>query len=350
MPRSSSGNSPAEPDRPRRTVRRIAAAFLFGIVLVAAGFGLFLHEIERPGPLREEAVLEIAPGSGPGVIAHALARMGAVRHPLLFRLAARLSGLDRSLKAGEYALAPGQSVRSLLAMMHEGRVLLHRVTLSEGLTSRQIVAILEASEGLAGPASAIPPEGTLLPETYYYRRGETVDAVLARMHEAQNALLAALWPERTPGLPFSQPQEAIILASIVEKETGRPEERPLVASVFINRLKRGMRLQSDPTVIYGVTGGEPLGRPIRKSELAAESGYNTYRLDGLPPTPIANPGAAAIRATLMPAESDWLYFVADGTGGHVFAATLEAHNRNVAAWRARRRAIPSEAPDEGSNR
>src|SRR5690606_18966200 len=188
-----------------------------------------------------------------------------------------------------------------------------------------------------------PPEGSVLPETYQIERGDDRAAVLKRMMDAQEALLAQLWAKRHPGLPFDTPEEAVTLASIVEKETGVAAERPRVAAVFVNRLRRGMRLESDPTIIYGLTRGRPLGRGIRASELAAATPYNTYLIDGLPPTPIANPGRASLAAVLDPPKTDELFFVADGTGGHVFAKTYEEHLRNVAKWRALEKAKAAEA-------
>jgi UPF0755 protein len=214
-----------------------------------------------------------------------------------------------------------------------GKSILHKLTAPEGKTTKQILALVAAHEVLVGDITMAPAEGALLPETYSFTRGETRDELIADMMRARDAVLDELWEKRANDLPIMTKDEAIILASIVEKETGVASERPLIAAVFVNRLRRGMRLQSDPTIIYGLTGGEPLGRGLRKSELERETPYNTYLISGLPPTPIANPGRASIEAVLDPAESDYLFFVADGTGGHVFAATLEEHNRNVVKWR-----------------
>ena len=314
--------------------------------------GLFHHMFTGPGPLAEARTVIIERGDGLAAIARKLEDLGALEDPRLFRLAARLSGADRELRAGEFRIPAHASVMRLIEVLRRGEPVLRRVTVPEGLTSAQIVALLEATEGLAGHIDSLPPEGTLLPETYYFTYSENRAALLRRMEEAQATLIAELWPTRAAGLPLHSSDEAIILASIVEKETARDEERPLIARVFLNRLERGMPLQSDPTVIYGVSGGAPLGRPIRKSELAGDNPFNTYRLVGLPPAPISNPGRAAIEAVLHPADTDFLYFVADGSGGHVFARTLAEHNRNVAAWRRLRlkRAHPSSESDAEPNR
>ena len=251
----------------------------------------------------------------------------------LFKMAARVHDLAPNLRAGEFEIAPGASVIEALATLRDGKPLLRFVTIPEGRTTAQALRLLEAAPVLTGAVTLTPGEGALLPETYAYERGEARDAVLTRMIAAHEEALAELWPNRADDLPFDTPEEAVILASIVEKETALAEERPRVASVFVNRLRRGMRLQSDPTIIYGLTGGEPLGRGIRRSELRGETPYNTYVIRGLPPTPIANPGRASLEAVLNPPDTDDLYFVADGTGGHAFAGSLAEHNRNVAAWR-----------------
>ena len=223
----------------------------------------------------------------------------------------------------------------VLAMLVEGKAILHKVTVPEGLTSYQIVEILRASEILTGEIAEIPPEGSLRPETYSIERNQSRSDVLGDMAQAQAAVLAQAWEMRVEDLPLASPEEVLVLASIVEKETGVASERGKVASVFINRLRRGIKLQTDPTVVYGITGGKgPLGRGLRRSELDRATPYNTYVIPGLPPTPIANPGRDAIMAVVNPDETDFLYFVADGSGGHAFATTLSDHNRNVAKWRA----------------
>ncbi len=305
------------------------------LAVVAVGCVIWLAEhTERPGPHETEALITIAPGSSIAAIAETLEAAGVIDNPDLFAIAARLLAADGNLKAGEYALPAHESMRDVIARLSDGRVLTRRVTIPEGLTAVEIVAIVAAAPALQGEVSAIPPEGSLLPETYHYVSGDTRDAVLARMTDAMAATLGELWAARAENLPITTPEEAVILASVVEKETGVAGERRHVAGVFVNRLRRGMRLQSDPTVIYGLTGGAgPLGRALSRADLAAPHPYNTYLIDALPPAPIANPGAAAIAAVLDPLQTEDLYFVADGTGGHVFARTLAEHNRNAAAWR-----------------
>jgi UPF0755 protein len=265
-------------------------------------------------------------------IAHTLSRAGVITSAPLFELTARLTGAAGRLQAGEYQFRSGEPMRAVLADIRAGRVVRHLITVPEGWTSGMALEAVEKSDVLIGEAVE-PPEGSLLPQTYQVERGESRAEVIHRMQAARDKLLAQLWAHRQPGLPFATPEEAVTLASIVEKETGVPSERPRVAAVFINRLRAHMPLQSDPTIIYGVSKGRPLGHGIRASELAAAGPYNTYLNPGLPPTPIANPGEAALRAVLDPPASNDLYFVADGTGGHAFAATLEEHQKNVARWR-----------------
>jgi UPF0755 protein len=255
-----------------------------------------------------------------------------VRSGALFAAAAQVTGAARELKAGEYEFAARAPLSEILRKIRAGEVVRHHITIPEGLTSRQAVAILMKSDVLTGQVAA-PPEGALLPETYEVTRGEERAAVLQRMIVAQDNLLKTLWARRQAGLPLATPAEAVTLASIVEKETAVPSERPRVAAVYINRLRRGMRLEADPTVVYGVNGGEPLGRGLTESELLTPGPYNTYLMAGLPPTPIGNPGRAALAAVLDPPATEDIFFVANGQGGHVFAATYEAHLRNVARWR-----------------
>jgi UPF0755 protein len=246
----------------------------------------------------------------------------------------RLLGSAHDLKAGEFAFPAAVSMRGALEILDRGETVARWLTVAEGLTSSEVVALVAAAEGLSGEPGPVPLEGSLLPETYHYSRDDDRAALIGRMQSDMQAVLAELWPKRAEGLPIKTPEEAVILASIVEKETGVAEERPLVASVFVNRLKRGMRLQSDPTVVYGITLGKaPLGRQLIFRDLDTPTPYNTYTNGGLPPGPIANPGRAALEAVLNPAETRYLYFVADGTGGHAFAKTLQEHNNNVAKWR-----------------
>ncbi len=312
--------------------------FLFTILLLAiivgvAGVMFLNHEFQKPGPLSEEKIVLIKSGMGSQSIADLLQEEGVIRSDILFRVVVRVHGLDAQLQAGEYRVPAGASLQDVIDQLVDGQSILHKLTIPEGRTTKQVLALVASDPILVGDITRTPAEGELLPETYAFTRGETRDMVIERMEQAHTKTLEVLWQGRADNLPFSTKQEAVILASIVEKETGVAEERPQVASVFINRLRKNMRLQSDPTIIYGLTGGEPLGRGLRVSELRRETPYNTYLVSGLPPTPIANPGAASLAAVLNPADTDYLYFVADGTGGHVFATTLAEHNRNVAKWR-----------------
>ncbi|GAK33790.1 hypothetical protein AQ1_01681 [alpha proteobacterium Q-1] len=316
-----------------RRARFFSFLVLPPLFLLLAAFGLFAYEINRPGPHDGDHRILIERGIGLGRIAHQLQTEGVVRHGFALRLAGRIIGADRALRAGEYEIAAHASILQILENLQYGAPLLRRLTLPEGLTSRQIITLLEGADGLVGEIVEIPSEGSLLPETYYYSYGDARSDLVHRMQEAQTALLDRLWPERAAELPFDSRSEAVTLASIIEKETAIASERPLIASVFINRLRKGMRLQSDPTVIYGVSEGLPLGRPILRSELRQETPFNTYAIRGLPPHPIANPGELSIRAALNPATSDYLYFVAAGDGGHAFARSLREHNDNVARWR-----------------
>ncbi len=280
-----------------------------------------------------ETVVVIKPGEGLWTIANRLQDAGALRSASLFALGVRVRRETPLLKAGEYAMPSRVSMDDLAAILIAGRSIEHKLTAAEGLTSQMIADIVNNDHELSGTKQPTPEEGTLLPETYLFTRGATRSAIIDKMREAQQAFLARSWQSRTSGLPFDSPLKAVTLASVVEKETAIPEERRHVAAVFINRLRLGMKLESDPTVIYGISRGYPLGRGIRASELQAPSPYNTYAAAGLPPTPICNPGKDSIAAVLNPEQSADLYFVADGTGGHAFAATKSDHDRNVARWR-----------------
>ncbi len=318
-------------------MRSFLLFFAFLVLLAAlavAGGGFVLRqEMLRAGPHDEDVVVLLEEGSSVTTIAETLGEAGVLRRPILFVAAAKLKGVTGSLKAGEYRIPKGLNVWDLVDLVERGKSILHYVTVAEGLTTAQALGVIRANEELEGELTLTPDEGALLPETYAFTRGETRDQLVDAMMKAQTALIDDAWDDRALELPFSTREEAIILASIVEKETAVAGERPRIAAVFVNRLKKGMRLESDPTIIYGLTGGEPLGRGLRVSEIKRETPYNTYRIDGLPPTPIANPGKDAILAVLNPARTDDLFFVADGTGGHVFAETLAEHNRNVAKWR-----------------
>ena len=311
-----------------------AAATFLVILLLAVVWALWSYN--GPGPAAktgEATTVILRRGAGLPEIASSLERAGVVRSGSIFIAAAQITRAARDLKAGEYEIPSRASASAVLAKIRSGEVVRHQVTIPEGITSDMAVEILTANPVLAGEAPT-PPEGAILPETYDVQRGEDRAAVLRRMMDARDKVLGQLWAKRQAGLPFTSPEQAVILASIVEKETGLASERPRIAAVFLNRLAQGMRLESDPTIIYGLTRGRPLGRGIRLSELNGETPYNTYRIDGMPPTPIANPGRAALAAVLDPPKTDDLFFVADGTGGHVFAATFEQHKANVAKWRA----------------
>ena len=340
-------------------------SFVFLSFLLVAALAIWLRQsFDAPGPLGETAAVVIPKGVGAIEIAERLEKTNVIADRRVFMLqyyVARLYGGtgttsgsaagDRtSLKAGEYEFPKAASVRQVLDTIISGRSILQKITSPEGLTSQQIADRLRAEPGLAGEITSVPPEGMLLPDTYRFSRGANRQEILDRMRSEQAKVLMALWEARDPSLPLKTPEEALTLASIVEKETGRADERPRVAAVFVNRLRKGMRLQSDPTIIYGIVGGQgPLGRPITRADIDGKTPYNTYQIDGLPPGPICNPGRAAIAATLNPPATQDLYFVADGTGGHVFTSTLKDHNAAVQNWRQveRSRQAGSE-PAEGS--
>lgn len=280
----------------------------------------------------DSVVVNVPRGSGLSSIAARLESEGLISNADIFKAVTRLRGNEAKFKAGEFSVTPG-SMASVYEQLANGRAILYPFTAPEGITSAQTVRALDGVATLVDDNPAVPAEGSLLPETYLTPRGMTQSALLAKMAKAQSDLIDSLWDDRAPNLPIKTKAEAIILASVVEKETGIGMERDMVAGVFTNRLRRGMRLQSDPTIIYGITGGEPIGRRIYQSEIDRVTDWNTYQIPALPKTPICNPGAEAIRAVLNPGDTDALFFVADGTGGHAFARTLREHDRNVAKWR-----------------
>ena len=389
--------------------RNIASNFLtLAIVLLiaaAAAVAWARQEFTGPGPSQVAQCVQVAPGASLNAVSQQLADQGAISNAYIFRAGADYMGKAGQLKFGSYLMQPGASMEDIIGTVTAGgpstcgtevivlvgvretNILLRdmnsetgayeemarynpasaerpeviaeaedrddlrlRVVMAEGVTSWQVVEALKAAEFLAGEVSELPAEGSLAPDTYAVNKGDDRAAILAEMARRQEAILAAEWEARPFGLPYDNPQEALIMASIVEKETGVAAERPQVASVFVNRLERGMRLETDPTVIYGVTGGQGiLDRGLRRSELNTVTPYNTYRVDGLPPTPIANPGRAAIHAALNPDTTDYIFFVADGTGGHAFSRTLEEHNAAVARWREieRQRGEPADSPVQG---
>ncbi|HYD99484.1 MAG TPA: endolytic transglycosylase MltG [Alphaproteobacteria bacterium] len=343
----------AAPRRGRRLLR-----FLGVLVLLAAlGGGAALWEARRwsstPGPLAADATVVVPRGTGTRSIATALQEAGVIDRPWLFAVLARFAPDGRPLKAGEYQFTAGIAPGAVLEALRAGRTVARRLTIPEGLTAQQIVELLRAETALSGDVHKLPAEGSLLPDTYHFSYGDSRAAMVERMQTAMREAIAELWPKRAKDLPFDTIEEAVTLASIVEKETGQPEERPRVAGVYVNRLRKGMKLQADPTTIYGITGGKgPLGRSITRADLTDDNPYNTYVITGLPPGPIANPGRESLAAVMNPQSTDELYFVADGTGGHAFARTLAEHNRNVAKWRriererARQAGQAAEADDE----
>lgn len=312
----------------------ITAAGTLGLFVVAALIALWAV-YWGPGPKAVEGdatVVTLPSGAGVPAIAASLKSAGVIRSTDLFRAAVSLSGADRKIRAGEYEVPSGASLATVVGLLVDGKAVRHYVTLPEGWSSAQAVDILMKQPVLTGEVE-VPAEGSLWPDTYEVARGETRASVVARMQRAAKSKLDALWATRSASTIVTTPEEAMVLASIVEKETGLASERPEVAAVFTNRLRLGMRLESDPTIVYGVTKGRPLGRGIRASELRAQTPWNTYLIDGLPPTPIANPGEEALKAVLNPPRSEYVFFVADGTGGHVFARTYPEHLLNVARWR-----------------
>ena len=326
---------------------RFFGIFLLLVVIagVAAGgaYIWFTRAVVAPGPLQAPITVIIAPGSGVSAIARQLAQGGIVTEPWMLSLEARRSGRDRALKPGEYRFDAGISLNDVLNKIVRHDVVARFVTVPEGLVTVEIIAILDGAEGLTGAVSSPIADGDLLPETYRYEWGDSRESVITHMRAARESALKELWPARAEGLPFDSPEQAMVLASIVEKETGIAGERPRVAAAFVNRLRRGMKLQSDPTVTYGREGDH--NRPITVSDLERPTAFNTYVIPALPPSPICHPGRAALAAVLNPAVTDDLYFVADGSGGHAFAATLDAHNRNVAHWRQiQRQQAPNTAP------
>jgi UPF0755 protein len=311
---------------------------LLGMCGGVAGVAIIANWWQAAGPAGAAQTLVIAKG-GTQSIAAQLSRAGIIDHPLWFSLAAKATGEGSSFKAGEYAFAARLSPAAVADMLDRGDVVVHRLIIPEGLTTSEALAIVATAPALSGGVVKAPGEGGLLPSTYFYVYGDQRQVLVDRMTRELTKTLSGLWARRAPGLPLKSPHEAIVLASIVEKETALPSERRLIASVFYNRLRRGMRLQSDPTVIYALTAGRgPLGRSLTHDDMASPSPYNTYVVAGLPPGPIANPGRAAIEAVLHPEPTDALYFVASGDGGHRFAATLREQDQNIARWRARQRA------------
>ena len=335
---------PAPPKRSRKAHSQVVIFLNFLMTLVVAvcvigvaGFYYMINTFHEPGPLETNTTIPVRNGAGLAEIANNLERSGAISNARIFRLMAdRYMTAGQSPKPGEYEIKARTSMKDILALLESGKSILYTVSMPEGLTVKQMFARLAADTVLEGDLPAeLPKEGSLRPDTYPYTRGTKREEIVSQMRAAQTKLIQMIWERRDTDLPLKTIEEFVTFASIVEKETGKDDERGHVASVFYNRIKKNMRLQSDPTIIYGLFGGEgkPSDRPIYQSDLQKETPFNTYIIRGLPPHPIANPGRAALEATANPWRTDDLYFVADGTGGHTFAKTLEEHNSNVRRWR-----------------
>ncbi|MDO1581693.1 endolytic transglycosylase MltG [Rhizobium oryzicola] len=335
------------PEPPRRSKKArsqiviflnfVMTLIVFACIIGIAGFYYMISEFQKAGPLETNTHFLVREGAGLAEISNTLERNGIISDGRIFRyVAATYLTKDKTLKAGEYEVKAGASMKDVLALLESGKSILYSVSMPEGLTVRQMMTRLLEDPVLEGDLPReLPPEGSLRPDTYKFSRGTKRSDILSQMRAAQEKLVDQIWQKRDPDLAIKTKQEFVVLASIVEKETGKDDERAHVASVFLNRLQKGMRLQSDPTIIYGLFGGagKPSDRPIMKADLDKQTPYNTYQIKGLPPTPIANPGRAALEAVANPWRTKDLYFVADGTGGHVFAATLDEHNANVKRWR-----------------
>ncbi len=338
---------PVPPSRRRPMLSAFSGFLSFLLIAAVAGMiGLVWSErrMREPGPLAADKVLYIVPGTDVPEIVSELEHEGIIDSPFAFNVALLVEGNRSKVKAGEYLFKQGASLRDVMDTLVSGKQILHAITIPEGLTSQQIVDRLREADVLIGDVRDMPKEGSLMPETYKVARGSSRSDLLKKMQDDHKKTVDQIWTRRANNLPLHSPYELVTLASIVEKETGKADERPHVASVFLNRLAKHMRLQSDPTIVYGLVGGKgTLGRGITRAELDKPTPYNTYAIDGLPPGPIANPGRAALEAVANPSRTQDLYFVADGTGGHVFAETLDQHSRNVQRWRQ----IEKDAKDKG---
>ncbi|SNY93835.1 UPF0755 protein [Cohaesibacter sp. ES.047] len=337
-------DTPPPPPNRSKAVRHPVVVFMNFILtvlilaVIAAG-GLVYYGKQtflEPGPLRKEKTILVSRGTGLATIAGILERQNVISNQTIFRYGVQLYQQEGALKAGEYLFSPGISMHQVMSILTSGKSILHSLTIPEGYTSYQVVEVLKTNDVLLGEIKDVPEEGVVLPETYKFSRGTTRAEMLKRMKSSHTRAVDEIWARRAPDLPLKDKREFVTLASIVEKETGMAAERTRVAGVFVNRLNQGMRLQTDPTVVYGIFGGKgkPSGRPIFRSDLDKPTPYNTYQIDGLPPGPIANPGRAALEAVANPSRTNELFFVADGTGGHVFSETLKQHNINVKRWRA----------------
>lgn len=334
-----SSDDTRKPNLAKRDKRTLTLIAMTGIVtfiggLALAGYAAINYKYERAQDgAAEQIAFSIAKGQGLSSIAQRLEKEEFIESAFLFKAVTKLRGNESNFKAGEFYLSKDMSMAAIYDGLANGKAILYPFTAAEGLTSAMIVRSLSGASNLENDTPSVPAEGSLLPETYLTPKGMTQGQLLEKMARAQTQLLDEAWEKRDPTIPVKTKYEAIILASVVEKETGVGMERGMVAGVFTNRLRKGMKLQSDPTIIYGITKGEPLGRRIRRSEIDRKTDWNTYQIPALPKTPICNPGKDAILAVLNPSETDALFFVADGTGGHAFAKTLREHERNVAKWR-----------------
>jgi UPF0755 protein len=320
----------------RIKILRSVISFFSILFISVAAISLFAwHDYNSGSYLKQETTVILPKGSGFAKAMDILDESKVIAHPLIVKTIAYMAGDARRIKAGEYRFPAGASPRAIMQMLVQGQVVVHKVTVAEGLSVREVLGLLYAEPVLEGYISLPVEEGSLMPETYYFTYGDTRGSLIKRMQEKMNATLTQLWEKRKDNLPFTDIKQALILASIVEKETGVAQERPRIAAVFINRLRLGMKLQSDPTTVYGLEQlfGKKLDRPLTNTDLKTPTPYNTYVIDGLPPTPISNPGKEAIEATLHPLETDELYFVATGNGGHNFSSTLEEHEKNVKKYR-----------------
>jgi UPF0755 protein len=339
---------PKRSDRARNPLVVVGNAIITLLLIAMLGAGGVYYYgrqvLEAPGPLKEDKIVNIPQRAGKRDIAETLNREGVTDiNPWVFIASVAALKASSDLKPGEYSFQKNASLRDVIATIVEGKVVQHSVTIPEGLTSEQIVARLSDNDIFTGSVRELPREGTLLPETYKFPRGTTREQVIQRMQQAHKRVLGEIWDRRNQDIPVKTPEQLVTLASIIEKETGRPDERSRVAAVFVNRLKQRIKLQSDPTIIYGLVGGKgTLGRPIKRSEITQPSPYNTYVIEGLPPGPIANPGRASLEAAANPARTRDLFFVADGTGGHAFTETYDAHQKNVAKLRAMEKQIQND--------
>jgi peptidoglycan lytic transglycosylase G len=359
--RPTKGTPPPKRSRQSRNQFVVFLNFLIScilLILVAGGVAVYFGKIafNEQGPSTADSTFVVKPKTSLQEIGNSLEDQGLVTDGRVFALGVRAYGNATALKAGEYAIKAGSSMHQIMDLLRSGKSILYSLTIPEGMTVEQAFEKIGSDPVLTGEMpSQMPPEGSLAADTQRFARGTTRKEVIAKMEAEQKRLVQSVWEKRNPDIPLKNSEQLLVLASIVEKETGKADERSHVAAVFLNRLRKGMRLQSDPTIIYGLFGGKgrPPDRPIYQSDMQKQTPYNTYLINGLPPTPIDNPGRAALEAVANPAKSDDLYFVADGSGGHAFAATLEEHNKNVAKWRALQKEekaeVPSVAPDQSQD-